>query len=603
MDDSSRKPDAHPADGFGRLYEQMLQMSQRLASEAARMNSQANSTGNSVMFDVMEGWRRFGGTAAEHPGHLIERQMQLWRGQMQLWQNTLLRLAGQPVAPVAQPDKGDQRFTDREWSENPLFDFLKQSYLLTARGMIDSVNAVEGIDDKTRQRLLFFTRQWINAVAPSNFLMTNPEVLRLTLESGGQNLVRGLEQLAEDMEKSADTLNIRMTDTSAFRLGENIATTPGKVVFRNRMIELIQYTPTTETVNRRPLVLVPPWINKFYIADLREKNSFVRWAVAQGHTLFVISWVNPGRNYRDVRIDDYLLEGVIAALDQVQAITGERSANLIGYCVGGMLLALAVAWLQARGESERVASATFWATIFDFSDPGDIGVFIDEQIVGAIEKELDRNGVFDGRMMAVAFSLLRENDLYWNYYVQNYLKGERPIPFDLLYWNSDCTNLPAATHKFLLREFYLGNKLIQPGGVTVAGEKIDLSTVKTPSFVLATLQDHIAKWRSCYPATQVLGGPVKFVLGESGHIAGVMNPPGGKYGYYVQDGYAANPDEWYASARKQEQSWWLEWKAWVEPFAGDEVPARQPGANGWPLLGDAPGGYVKVKADDVLRSA
>ncbi len=602
MEDSSRKPEVNPADGFSRLFEQMLQMSQRLASEAARMNSQANSTGNSVLFDVMEGWRRFGGTAAEHPGHLIDSQMQLWRGQMQLWQNTLLRLAGQPVAPVAQPDKGDQRFTDREWTDNPLFDFLKQSYLLTARGMIDSVNAVEGIDDKTRQRLLFFTRQWINAVAPSNFLMTNPEVLRLTLESGGQNLVRGLEQLAEDMEKSADTLNIRMTDTSAFRLGENIATTPGKVVFRNRMIELIQYTPTTETVHRRPLVLVPPWINKFYIADLREKNSFVRWAVEQGHTLFVISWVNPGRNYRDVRIDDYLLEGVIAALDQVQAITGERSANLIGYCVGGMLLALTVAWLQARGESDRIASATFWATIFDFSDPGDIGVFIDEQIVGAIEKELDRNGVFDGRMMAVAFSLLRENDLYWNYYVQNYLKGERPIPFDLLYWNSDCTNLPGATHKFLLREFYLGNKLRQPGALTVAGEKIDLSTVKTPSFVLATLQDHIAKWRTCYPSTQVLGGPVKFVLGESGHIAGVMNPPGGKYGYYVHDGYPANPDEWYAAAQKQNRSWWLEWQSWIAPFVGDEVPARMPGANGWPMLGDAPGSYVKVKAEEVLRA-
>lgn len=603
MEDKQEQPGGNPADGFSRLLEQMTQMGQRMSAEAMRMSTQANSTGNSVLFDVMEGWRRFGGTAAEHPGPLIDRQMQVWRGQMQLWQNTLMRLAGQPAAPVVQPDKGDQRFADREWTDNPLFDFLKQSYLLTARGMIDSVNAVEGIDDKTRQRLLFFTRQWINAVAPSNFLATNPEVLRLTLESGGQNLVRGLEQLAEDMEKSADTLNIRMTDTSAFRLGENIATTPGKVVFRNRMIELIQYTPTTETAHRRPLVLVPPWINKFYIADLREKNSFVRWAVEQGHTLFVISWVNPGRNYRDVRIDDYLLEGVIAALDQVQAITGERSANLIGYCVGGMLLAMTVAWLQARGESERVASATFWATIFDFSDPGDIGVFIDEQIVSAIEKELDRNGVFDGRMMAVAFSLLRENDLYWNYYVQNYLKGERPIPFDLLYWNSDCTNLPGATHKFLLREFYLGNNLIQPGGVTVAGEKIDLSTVQTPSFVLATLQDHIAKWRSCYPSTQVLGGPVKFVLGESGHIAGVMNPPGGKYGYYVHDGYPANPDEWYTAARKQSQSWWLEWQSWVAPFVGDEVPARQPGANGWPVLGDAPGSYVKVKAEDVLRSA
>ncbi len=602
MAQNEEKPGANPSEAVNAFVEQMTQMTQRLGAEALRMSTQANGTGNSVLFDVMEGWRRFGGTAAEHPGPLIERQMQLWRGQMQLWQNTMLRLSGQETAPVAQPEKGDQRFADKEWTENPLFDFLKQSYLLTARGMIDSVNAVEGIDDKTRQRLLFFTRQWINAVAPSNFLMTNPEVLRLTLESGGQNLMRGMEQLVEDMGKSADTLNIRMTDTSAFRLGENIATTPGKVVFRNRMIELIQYAPTTETVHRRPLVLVPPWINKFYIMDLREKNSFIRWALAEGHSVFVLSWVNPGRNYRDVRIDDYLLEGVIAALDQVQAITGERTVNMIGYCVGGMLLALTLAWLQARGESDRVASATFWATIFDFSDPGDIGVFIDEQIVGAIEKELERNGVFDGRMMAVAFSLLRENDLYWNYYVQNYLKGERPIPFDLLYWNSDCTNLPAATHKFLLREFYLGNKLRQPGALTVAGETIDLSQVKTPSFVLATLQDHIAKWRSCYPATQVLGGPVTFVLGESGHIAGVMNPPGGKYGYYRHDGYPADPDSWYAAARKTDESWWLAWKAWVEPHLGDAVPARHPGDRGWPILADAPGTYVKMKADDVLKA-
>ncbi|MDO8330132.1 MAG: class I poly(R)-hydroxyalkanoic acid synthase [Fluviicoccus sp.] len=602
MENKQEKPGQTPADGFNALFEKMQQMSQRMSNEAMRMSSQANGTGNSVMFDLMEGWRRFGGTAAAHPGPLIDRQMELWRNQMQIWQNAMMRMAGQASAPVVTPDKGDQRFRDQEWSDNPMFDFLKQSYLLTAKGIIDSVNAVEGIDDKTRQRLLFFTRQWINAVAPSNFLMTNPEVLRLTMESGGQNLIRGMEQLAEDMEKSADTLNIRMTDTSAFRLGENIATTPGKVVFRNRMIELIQYTPTTETVNKRPLVLVPPWINKFYIMDLREKNSFIRWAVAEGHTVFVISWVNPGRNYRDVRIDDYMQEGVIAALDQVQAITGERTVNMIGYCVGGMLLAMTLSWLQARGESDRVASATFWATIIDFSDPGDIGVFIDETIVSSIEKELDRNGVFDGRMMAVAFSLLRENDLYWNYYVQNYLKGERPIPFDLLYWNSDCTNLPGATHKFLLREFYLGNKLRQPGALTVAGESLDLSTVKTPVFVLATLQDHIAKWRSCYPATQVLGGPVKFVLGESGHIAGVMNPPDGKYGYYAHDGYPADADEWYAAAQKQDRSWWLEWKDWVQAFVGEQVPARQPGANGWPVLGDAPGSYVKMKADEVLKA-
>lgn len=580
-------------------------ISQRLLNETMRMSSQSSDTGTSVMFDVMEGWRKFTNTMGHNPGSLVDEHMQFWQKQMQLWQNTLMKLSGKQADQVITPEKGDNRFNDEEWSNNPIFDFLKQSYLLTVDSMMNSISAAEGLDEKTRQRLSFFTRQWLNAIAPSNYIWSNPEILRLTQESGGQNLIQGLKQLVEDMEKSADALNIRMTDTSAFRVGDNIATTPGKVVLRNRMMELIQYTPTTKKVHKRPLLIVPPWINKFYILDLREKNSYIRWALEEGHSVFVISWVNPNRSYRDVGMENYMHEGLLAALDTISAITGEKDANVIGYCIGGMLLALTLSWLTEKGQADRIASATFWATIFDFSDPGDIGVFIDDKIVSAIEKEESRQGVFDGRMMAVAFSLLRENSLYWNYYIQNYLKGERPIAFDLLFWNSDCTNVPAALHRFLLRELYLENKLIKQGELEFDGVNIDLSKVTTPVFVVSTLQDHIAKWRGSYQATQIFGGDVKFVLGESGHIAGIMNPPTGKYGYYDYSEMPENPDQWYAKASKHQKSWWLAWKDWVSPFTGEQIVAREPGvdANGksWDLICDAPGEYVHVRAEDALK--
>lgn len=582
----------------------MTKLSQQITEQSMRMKQNPQYTSTSIMMDLMDGWRKMGQMATNHPGNLVEDHLQLLRDQMHLWQNTMQQIIGKKIEPVVVPEKGDKRFSDEEWEDNPAFNFLKQNYLLTTQAMMDAIDGVEGIDEKTRQRLAFFTRQWINAIAPTNFLLTNPEVLRLTIESRGQNLVQGMKQLAEDMGNSADTLNIRMTDQSAFRVGDNIATSKGKVVFENHMMQLIQYEPATDKVKQRPMLLVPPWINKFYIMDLREKNSFIHWAVNQGHSVFVISWANPTPEYKNVGMETYLKDGVLAAMNQIEAITGEKTINITGYCIGGMLTALTLAYLAGKKQENRIASATLWATIIDFTDPGDIGVFIDDKIVTAIDKQNAEKGVFDGRMMGVSFSLLRENSLYWNYYIQNYLKGERPVPFDLLYWNSDCTNVTAALHHFLLRDFYLNNSLRKPNALEIDGVKIDLSKVKTPVYMVATLQDHIAKWKSCYPGTQVFGGEKVFVLGESGHIAGIMNPPGSKYGFYTNDNYSADANQWYKDANYVADTWWNHWHDWIKPYEGNEVAARVVGQNHQgkdiATFGDAPGTYVTVKASDAL---
>lgn len=593
---------AGAGDMASRWFDQMVQMNQRLLNETLRKTTQSNETGTSMWFDMLDSWRRIGNSATQHPGKLVDQQMELWSNQLQLLQNTFLRMAGRETPALIAPEKGDRRFTDSEWTENPLFDYLKQAYLLTSRGLLNTVRTAEGIDEKERQRLLFSTRQWINGMAPTNFPLSNPEVLRLSRETGQQNLVRGLERLLEDMEQSADVLKVCMTDENAFHIGDNIATTPGKVIFRNRMFELLQYQPVTETVHRTPLLIVPPWVNKYYILDLHEGNSFVRWAVAQGHTVFMLSWVNPSRDLRDVRIDDYMEEGVLAALTAIEQACGERSANVVGYCAGGILLGIVLAWLAARGQADRIASGTYLTTMFDYTDPGDLGLFIDESMVKSVESQLEERGVFDGRLLAVAFSMLRENDLYWNYYVQNYLKGERPLPYDLLYWNSDCTNMPGPTHRFFLRELYLGNKLKQPGAISVSGEPVDIGRIKTPVFMLATLQDHIAKWRGCYAGVALHGGPVTFVLGESGHVAGTINPPGGKYGYYRNDQPCSTADDWFKGATRHDGSWWLTWQEWIKPYQGDEVPARLPGDGKLKVLCDAPGEYVMVKAQDALEA-
>ena len=435
------------------------------------------------------------------------------------------------------------------------------------------------------------------AIAPSNFVLTNPEVLRTTIETGGENLVKGLDNLLKDLERGKGRLLIKMTDLEKFKVGVNIAVTPGQVIYQNDLMQLIQYEPTTEKVHQRPLLIIPPWINKFYILDLRPENSFIRWAVSQGHTVFVVSWVNPDEKLAQKTFEDYMSEGLLAALDAIEQATGEREANVIDYCLGGTLLAATLAYMKAKGSDDRIKSATYFVALVDFKEAGELSVFIDEEQLHFLEERMRENGYLEGSDMATTFNMLRANDLIWSFVVNNYLLGKEPFPFDLLYWNSDSTRMPAAMHSFYLRNMYQENKLVVPGGITLAGVPIDVSTIATPSFLLSTREDHIAPWKSTYAATQLYRGTVKFVLAASGHIAGVVNAPGkSKYGHWENAKNPATPEEWLASATQYPDSWWPAWEKWVGKYAGGEVPARKPGDGKLKPIEKAPGTYVLVKA-------
>ncbi|MBL8709023.1 MAG: class I poly(R)-hydroxyalkanoic acid synthase [Rhodospirillaceae bacterium] len=532
------------------------------------------------------------------PQKLIEAQVSLWQDYMNLWQTTAARMMGQEAPPVIAPGKDDRRFKDSAWQENQVFDYIKQSYLLTARWLQNTVREVEGLDDKTAKKVDFYTRQFVDAMAPSNFVMTNPEVLRTTLESGGENLVKGLENLLEDLERGNGKLKISMTDREAFEVGSNIAVQPGKVVFQNELLQLIQYTPTTEKVAKRPLLIIPPWINKFYILDLKPQNSFVKWAVDQGQTVFMISWVNPDERLAEKTFADYMLEGPLAAIEAICGGLGEKSVNVIGYCLGGTLLACLLSYLETKKKSHLVASATFLTTMIDFAEAGELSVFIDEEQLSALEQKMNERGYLEGHEMAATFNMLRANDLIWSFVINNYLLGKEPFPFDLLYWNADSTRMPAAMHSFYLRNMYQKNLLIQPGGIELGGVAIDLAKVAQPSFVLATREDHIAPWHAAYAATRTYRGPVTFVLAASGHIAGVVNPPAAnKYCHWIGSGkYPKDPEDWLAGAQQRPGSWWPEWRKWIAAFADGEVAARQPGTGKLKALENAPGSYVKVMA-------
>ena len=532
------------------------------------------------------------------PAKLVQAHMSLWQDYMQLWQSATQRLISGTSEPVAEPEGSDRRFAHPAWDEHHLFDFIKQSYLLTARWLQSTVQDVEGLDDQTAKKVDFYTRQFVDAMAPSNFIMTNPEVLRSTLESGGENLVKGLQNLLDDLDRGKGRLNIKMTDHEAFEVGRNLAVTPGKVVFRNDLIELIQYTPTTEQVHKRPLLIIPPWINKYYILDLREKNSFVKWAVAEGFTVFVISWVNPDAELARKSFEDYMLEGPLAALDAVQAATGERDVNAVGYCLGGTLLACTLAVMAVKKDT-RVKSATFFTTMTDFTEAGELGVFIDEEQLASIEEKMHERGYLEGREMAGTFNMLRANDLIWSFVVNNYLLGKDPFPFDLLYWNSDSTRMPAAMHSYYLRTMYQENLLVQPGGIELTGVPIDLTKIETPAFMLSTREDHIAPWESTYAATQLFSGPVKFVLAASGHIAGVVNPPAaGKYSHWTNTHNPKDPEGWLKGATEHAGSWWPTWSKWLARKSGEKVAARVPGDGKLEVIEDAPGAYVKIMAHD-----
>ncbi|WP_135383804.1 class I poly(R)-hydroxyalkanoic acid synthase [Vibrio tasmaniensis] len=530
--------------------------------------------------------------AANHPAVLLQLQSQWWEQQLQIWQNAALM--GNTESVISE-DRSDKRFIDDAWKNDPFYSFIKQSYLLFSKSYIDTINSIEGIDEKTKERVAFFSRQAINALSPSNFIATNPELMKLTLERNGENLLDGLEQLQADVEASADILKIRMTNNNAFRLGVDVANTEGDVVFQNELFELIQYYPKTPQVNATPLLIVPPFINKYYILDLREKNSMVRWLLEQGHSVFMMSWRNPGEAQKDTEFGDYVTEGVVKAVAAIENITGKEQINAAGYCIGGTVLASTVAYYAAKRMKKRIKTATFFTTLLDFSQPGEVGAYINETIINAIEKQNDGKGYMDGRSLSVTFSLLRENSLYWNYYIDNYLKGSSPMEFDLLYWNSDSTNVAAKCHNFLLRELYLENKLVQDKGVKVGGVWMDLNKIKIPSYFISTKEDHIALWQGTYRGALNTGGNKTFVLGESGHIAGIVNhPEKKKYGYWLNDNLDDSADEWLNNASHNEGSWWTHWDQWLQGFEADEkVEPFNQGSELHPVIGKAPGNYVK----------
>jgi polyhydroxyalkanoate synthase len=520
-------------------------------------------------------------------------QIDLFYNTLGIWHKTAERMLMLHARDADAPK--DKRFKHPEWSENAVFNFVKDSYLVAAESILSAIRDVKGMDEASTRKVDFYTRQFVDALSPSNFVATNPEVLTATLASGGQNLLRGLENLLADLERGNGRLAITMTDMKAFRLGENIATTPGKIVYQNELMQLIQYTPSTREVRRRPLLIVPPWINKFYVLDLQPKNSFIKWAVDQGHTVFAISWVNPDEKLAAKGLENYMLEGPLAALDAIESATGERSVNAIGYCLGGTLLASTAAYSAAKGD-DRITSATYFATLVDFTEVGDMAVFIDEEQLASLERRMRERGYLEAQDMATAFNMLRANDLIWSFVVSNYLLGKEHIPVDLLFWNSDSTRMPAAMHSFYLRKMYQQNLLAKPGGITLADTPIDLSKVRTPTFILATREDHIAPWKSTYAATRLYSGPIKFVLSDAGHMAGVISPPGTKYGHWANDELPSSPDEWFGGATPNQGSWWPVWDEWITQLDSGRVPAREPGGSKLTIIEDAPGSYVRVSS-------
>ena len=533
------------------------------------------------------------GLAAD-PSPLIDTWFDLARSWANLWAYGAARMVGADAEPVARPDADDRRFRDLAWDEVPWLDVLKQAYLVNARAWTELPDEVPGLDESIRRRLRFATQQLADALAPTNFFPTNPEAVRAAIESRGASAVDGMRRFLQDLDPKTGRLNVRMCAPDAFKVGETIAVTPGKVVLRNDLIQLIQYAPATTTVRRRPLLLVPPWMNKFYVMDLRPGNSMVEWLVGRGHTVFVISWVNPDSSFADKGFDDYMLEGPLAALEAIEHAVGEREVNAVGYCLGGILLSALSAWLRARGET-RLASTTYLATMVDFSDVGPVGVFIDEEGLPALESAIAARGYLSGQQVADTWRSVRANDLLWSFWVNGCLLGREPPALDLLFWNCDPTNMPAAIHTFVMRNLYVGNRLREPGALTLAGEAIDVTRITTPTYVLSTVEDHIAPWKTTYATTQLFAGPVEFVLGASGHIAGVVNPPARKkYGYRTGSDNPPSPDAWLAASHAHEGSWWPHWDRWLEPFGGGEVPARVPGDGGLPAIEDAPGSYVMM---------
>lgn len=579
-----------------RLYEQGTKALTRLLDEKRgggpfSMGDEMSEAGKALGV-IVKKW-------LEEPDNLAASQAKLGQDFVELWGRTFRRFLGEDVEPVVKPEPGDNRFQDAEWTKNPLFDFIKQAYLLVAHWAEDMIEGTKDVEHIEKRRALFYFEQLASALSPSNFPFTNPEVIRTTFSTNAENLVTGMTHLVEDLDRSGDLLKIRQTDASAFEVGKNLAVTPGKVVFQNDIIQLIQYSPATDTVYKTPLLVVPPWINKFYILDLTPPKSFIRWAVEQGFTVFLVSWVNPDKRLAGKTFEDYMREGVLTAVEVATRAAGVDKVNALGYCVGGTLLSSTLAYMAQTGD-RRINSASFLTTQTDFSKAGDLLIFINDTQLKALEEMMAERGFLDGSRMANVFNMMRPRDLIWPYVVNNYLLGKKPFPFDLLFWNSDSTRMPPANHSFYLREFYQLNRLAK-GELMLGGVKLDLSKVTIPVYHLAAKEDHIAPAPSVFLGAKLLGGPVRFVLAGSGHIAGVINPPAKpKYMHWTlengKDVLKGMPtlDEWFAKAKEHTGSWWPDYKKWLTNFSGDQVPSRQPGEENFKALEDAPGSFVKA---------
>jgi polyhydroxyalkanoate synthase len=581
---------------FGRNMLKLMEEGSKLLSDLLG-RSNGNGGPYSMASETSEAIKLFS-EVAQHwltdPGKVTATQSALLRDYLQLAGATAQRMGGAEALPVAAPEAGDNRFNDPEWSRNPYFDFWKQAYLITTRWLDQVLDETEGLDERTRQRAEFYLKQMASALSPTNFPVTNPVVLRETLASNGRNLLHGMANFMHDLKKSGDVLSISQTDVEAFEVGRNIATSPGKVVFQNELIQLIQYAPSTESVHATPLLIVPPWINKFYILDLGPQKSFIRYMVGKGFTVFIVSWVNPDARLKDKTFEEYMTEGLLAATDAVKRETSSEKINVIGYCVGGTLLGTTLAYLAARGE-EPFASATFFAAQVDFTKAGDLLLFIDDTQLKALSEMMAERGYLDGARMATVFNMLRPKDLIWPYIVNNYMLGKKPFPFDLLFWNQDSTRMTPANHNFYLREFYHENKLAR-GQMSIGGVKLDLGKVKLPIYELCAKEDHIAPAKSVFIGSRLFGGPVTYVLAGSGHIAGVINPPDKpKYQYWTNDKKAATLEAWQESATEHPGSWWPHYAGWLAEHSGAKVPARTPGAK-LGAIEDAPGSYVKTKS-------
>ncbi len=582
------------------ISENMLEMSAEFQKMAQDFLDSQNARKSDIETDPMH----MGETLLEltryyssHPDQLIEKQMSLWQDYMNLWQNASRKMVeDDTVEPLITPDAGDKRFKDAEWQENQIFDFIKQSYLLASRHLADAANDIHPDSGHEKDKMNFFTRQFIEAMSPTNFAMTNPEVIRETIESKGQNLVKGMENIIRDYNPETGKFTIQMTDNEMFELGRNVATTPGKVIYRNELIELIQYSPTTEKQYKKPLLIVPPWINKYYILDLRPKNSLVKWLTDKGYCVFIISWRNPDETMSDLGLEDYMNLGPLSAIEAVKKATGEKKINTVGYCIGGTLLSCTLAHLAAKDELDQISCSTFLVTQVDFSEAGELSIFIDEKQMKDMEQTMEKQGYLDGKTMANTFNMLRANDLIWSFVINNYMKGKDTFPFDLLYWNGDNTRLTRSCHMQYLNDMYLNNGLVKPGAITLNDTPLDLTKITIPTYIQAAHSDHICPWKSVYKATWNFSGPKRFMLAGSGHIAGVVNPPAAnKYNHWLNDDLPHDADAWLEGATNKPGSWWDDWHGWLAKKSGPKVPARRPEDEPLEILENAPGSYVKVR--------